>query len=98
MECPVRIEYDFVEKVCEHVIAVARANQLSNRQAHTFCIIAREDIPKVAGWHDKIDFLAALYFSFRRKICISVNIICHLWNEPSEIDRICRREGVTRLF
>ena len=73
----------------QHIVPVACTDQLIDRETHVPGIIAGQNVPEVAGGHNKIDALTGGDGACCQQIRIGAEVIHDLRHKPSEIDAVC---------
>ena len=56
------------------------------------CKVGCKDVSKVSGWNYNVDLLAIFDLLIFQKFCVCVYIINYLWNQTSDVNRVCGRE------
>ena len=73
-----------VEEIGQHVVFVARADELSDRKPRLLGVVCRKDIAEITGRHAEIDLVASLDSALCKQICIRRDIINDL---PKVMDK-----------
>ena len=86
------------QEISQNIIGIGRTNQLGHRQTHAHCIIACQNITKVASWHCKADFIPSLDFASLQQICIGTKVVNNLRYQAAPVNGVGRGQRYTSLI
>ena len=89
MELTIAVVRTGLQKICQDVIFVRRANQLADRQPHKLCKVSCEDIAEITGRNAYVHQFAHLKTLCVEQVTVSRNVIYDLRSKSTPVDRVC---------
>ena len=76
------------KEIIEDLIRIGCAKQRPDRKPHLLCIKCCQNIAEISRGYSHVDLLIALYRTVLKELCISIDIVNDLRDEPPNIDGI----------
>ena len=85
MELSVSVIYARVDKVCQHVVDIGRADESTDGKPHSLCEICRKNIAEIACRNANVNLVAERYVSRIHKVAVCAEIVYYLRRKSAPV-------------
>eukprot|EP00053_Salpingoeca_punica_P020194 m.210287 g.210287 ORF g.210287 m.210287 type:complete len:581 (-) comp17817_c0_seq5:5838-7580(-) len=83
-----RLVLEAGEEAVQNVVLVGGHDKLVSGQAHALCVVARKDVAKVAGGHNKVDLVANLVLGHLHPAEVAEPVVDDLSEDARPVDAV----------